>query len=572
MSSCPDCSFSNPPTASFCANCGRELARPPAPHVTAPLEAERRFATILFADLSGFTALSEVLDPEAVRDIINFCFDRLAPIVEIHHGVIDQFVGDAIVALFGAPYAHEDDPAQACRAALAMMDAIEQVNHERGLDLGLHIGINSGTVISGGVGSRGRQQYSVLGDAVNMSARLQDVAERGEIFVGAETVRLTREQFHFVERGAMPFKGKSEPQPVYQLVGARETALAHRIVHTHTPLFGRARELALLQRVTRELQNEVNLLDRRASLDDKGGARLSVVSILGDAGLGKSRLLQEWRAAAQNDADELLFSMAGCAPDGNARAYALLADIARALAPLQNARAENDSLAWLLGVVGAASHVAGEMDASALQAQYVNTLRETLIQLTDTRALVLVCEDAHWADEASCQVLRRALTALPETRVLFCLTLRPDRATPGWKLMEQLEEFPGAGAVRLNLAPLSEQDAQAMVAQLAPGDRPREVEELVLALAEGNPLFVEELMRMLIERGDLKREGDAWLLKRELVALDVPNTLQGVLMARVDQLPPDARQLLQIASVLGREFPLEVLERVALSLRASQVQ
>lgn len=546
---CPDCLYTNPPGAVYCANCGRALARTLSSG-GGTAQAERRFVTVLFADLSGFTALSEILDPEAVRDIINLCFDRLVPIVEAHQGVVDQFVGDSIVALFGAPVAHEDDLAQACRAALAMLEAIAGVNAERGLDLGLHIGINSGTVVSGGVGSRGRQQYSVLGDAVNMAARLQDAAERGEIFVGAETARLTREQFEFVERGAMPFKGKSEPQPVYQLVGTRDAARMHRPVHTLTPLFGRSRELSLLLRITRE------------SADETG---LRVISILGEAGLGKSRLLQEWRDALAADAAND-FLVAACAPDGPGRAYALLAEIARALPSRSNDAAANASLALLRGVAERAPSI-GEMDAPALQAQYVNALREALLYHAAGATAVLVCEDMHWADAPSCEVLQRVFSNLPEARILFCATLRPDRETAGWHFMELLQELPGAAALRIHLAPLSESDAQAMVSNLASGTLPPEVKELVLRQAEGNPLFVEELVGMLIERGDLKREGERWVLTRELVALDVPNTLQGVLMARVDQLPPDARQLLQIASVLGREFPLEVLERVAAALR-----
>ncbi len=549
MSPCPHCAFSNPPSASFCANCGRGLTRPPAAKKTSP-QAERRFVTILFADLSGFTALSETRDPEAVRDIINACFDRLAPIVEAHQGVIDQFVGDAIMALFGAPVAHEDDPAQACRAALAMLDAIAAVNVERDLDLGLHIGINSGTVVSGGVGSRGRQQYSVLGDAVNLAARLQDAAERGEIFVGAATAQLTRAQFEFVERGVMSFKGKSEPQLVYQLVAAHAAARAPRPLHILTPLFGRARELALLQDLLRANATET---------------ALRVVSILGDPGLGKSRLVQEWRSAAAADAANE-FIVAGCAPDGNLRAFALLADIARALEARQHDGAADASLTLLRGILEPVT-VGGEMDAAALQAQYVNALRAALTHLTAQTPIVLVCEDLHWADAPSCQVLRRVLNTLSNARLLFCATQRLDRETAGWALMEALQELSGAAALQLYLAPLSEQDAQAMVSQLAPGELPVKVRELVLAQAEGNPLFVEELLEMLIERGDLKREGAQWVLTRELDALQTPNTLQGILMARVDQLPPDARQLLQIASVLGREFPLELLERVAAALR-----
>jgi predicted ATPase len=390
----------------------------------------------------------------------------------------------------------------------------------------------------------------VLGDAVNLAARLQDAAARGEIFVGAETARLTREQFEFVERGAMPFKGKSEPQAVYQLVGARDAARVHRPLHTLTPLFGRARELSLLQRITRESATETGL---------------RVVSILGEAGLGKSRLLQEWRDALASDAANEFF-VAACAPDSAGRAYALLADIARALPSRLDDESAIASLALLRGVAEQAPS-GGEMDAPALRAQYINALRQALLYHTARAMVVLVCEDMHWADAPSCQVLQRVLSNLPDARILFCATLRPDRETAGWQFMEALQELPGAAALRIPLAPLSESDTEAMLSNLAPGSLPVEVRELVLRQAEGNPLFVEELVGMLVERGDLKREGEEWVLTRELVALDVPNTLQGVLMARVDQLPAEARQLLQIASVLGREFPLEVLERVAAALR-----
>lgn len=552
MRSCPHCSFVNPPNALFCARCGRALSLP-QPVEKAAAQTERRFVTILFADLSGFTALSETLDPEAVRDIINACFERLVPIVEEHQGVIDQFIGDALVALFGAPIAHENDPAQACHAALAMMDVIGQVNIERGLDLGLHIGINSGTVVSGSVGSRARQQYSVLGDAVNMAARLQDAAERGEIFVGAESMRLTRAQFEFTPRGAMLFKGKGEPQPVFQLIAARAAARVHRPVQILTRLFGRERELALLQRITHTRATETGL---------------RVISILGEAGLGKSRLLQEWSATTTRQAAAEFF-IATCAPDGNARAYALLAEVARVLA-IRYADAVAGTPLAVLRQAADPTQFVGDMDAAALQAQYVNALRGALMQVAARAPTVLICEDIHWADAPSCQVLRRALTMLSDERLVFCVTLRPERETAGWQLLETLQESPGATSAQIYLAPLSESDAQAMISSLASGTLPSEAQELVLAQAEGNPLFVEELMGMLIERGDLRRDGEQWVLTRALTALDVPNTLQGVLMARADQLPPDARQLLQIASVLGREFPLEVLEHVATALGITQ--
>ncbi len=550
MNACPYCSFQNLPTATFCANCGRDVTRPQTLRETDSLprarEAERRFVTILFADLSGFTALTETRDPEAVRELINACFDLLVPIVENHQGVVDQFVGDALVALFGAPVAHEDDPAQACRAALEMLDALNTLNAERKTNLGLHIGINSGMVLAGGIGSRGRQQYSVLGDAVNVAARLQDAAERGEIFVGAETHKLARDQFDFVSLGAMPFKGKSEPQAVWQLFGVKTNAPAHRRIHTTTPMLGRERELALLKRVTRETR------------EDEAGLR--VVSILGDAGLGKSRLIQEWRNAVLH----LLsppphFIIASCAPDGATHAYALLTELAR---ELQSARNDSDETsAALLGTNVPARNL-DSLDSAALQAQYANALREWIAQRAASETLVIVCEDAHWADAPSLQVLQHALAQLLDARVLIAFTSRIDTETPGWELMQNVQELPGVAATRLHLAPLAEPDANALLASLVPGALPQDIQQLILSRAEGNPLFVEELVRMLLDRGDLKREKEQRVLARERIILDVPNTLQGILMARIDQLPDDARRVLQIASVLGREFSVDVLEQV----------
>lgn len=551
MNPCPECLFDNSAGATFCVNCGRTLTRPQtAPPSFAALEAERRFVTVLFADLSGFTALVEKSDPESVRELVNECFDRLAPVIERYQGVIDQFVGDEILALFGAPAAHEDDPARACRAALDLLEEIEKMNTERQLDLGLHIGISSGMVLAGGMGSRGRQQYSVLGDAVNLGARLQDAAERGEIFVGAETYRLTREQFEYVSRGTMPFKGKSEPQEVWQLLRARPRAPTHRQIHTATPLLGREREIALLKRVTSEFVNE--------------NAGMRVVSILGDAGLGKSRLVQEWSDLAihlpvPTPPHYLLIS---CTPEGAARDYALIAELARVLVDASKDNPETSGALDALMGIGASGQNLNAVDDTTLQAQYSNAIRELIARYATTDSWVIVCEDLHWADAPSARVLVRALAQSLTARVLIGFTSRIEQDTPGWELMQATEELPGVAAVRLHLTPLAEDDAHALLASLVAGSLPAGVAERILNQAEGNPLFVEELVRMLLDRGDLKRENDRWILANEHLTLDVPNTLQGVLMARVDQLPPDARRVLQIASVLGREFPVDVLEHM----------
>jgi class 3 adenylate cyclase len=185
------------------------------------LAGERRSVSVMFADISGFTALAETMDPEAVRDLMNACFERLVPVVEKYEGVVDKFIGDEVMALFGAPAAHENDPERALRAALEMMEALANFNAEQGTDLRLHFGINTGLVIAGGIGTHERREYSVMGDAVNLAARLEDASERGEILVGLDTHRLTEPLFEFEALEPIRVKGKAEPVPVYRLLAAR---------------------------------------------------------------------------------------------------------------------------------------------------------------------------------------------------------------------------------------------------------------------------------------------------------------------------------------------------------------
>lgn len=557
MSVCLNCGTENPKQAGFCGNCGAALpgASVPSPprsdrtstasanRALSRAEADRRFCTILFADIAGFTSLSETHDPETVRELVNAFFDRLVPIVEAHHGTVDQFVGDEIVALFGAPVAHENDPVQACRTALEMMRAVPGISAELGFELGLHIGINSGTVISGGIGSSRRRQYSVLGDAVNVAARLEGAAERGEIFVGAETHKLVRDQFEFAARGQMELKGKAAPQTVWQLIGERADAPLHRLPQTLTPLIGRAREMGILARVLREIGSE--------------HVALRVVSILGEAGIGKSRLVQEWQELAQEY--PLLppnsFVVVGCAPEDANRDYALLTRLLNAL----NETADE----------GIAPPVIGRAAPSAqtLQQEYTRALARALWRRSAGGALVLVCQDIHWADRPSLELLYRALEQGVRAPLILGLAARHERESAGWELLEKLAELPGVATVQINLTPLTESDAALLLGALVPGGLPLQARRLVLAHAEGNPLFVEELIQMLRDRGDLQLVGGKWELTRPLVSLDVPNTLQDVLMARLDRLPARERMILQLAAVLGREFPLDALEELSKNVK-----
>ncbi len=247
------------------------------------LKGERKLVTVMFADISGFTALAETMDPEAVRDMMNDCFERLAPVVQKYGGTVDKFIGDEIMALFGAPVAHENDPGRALRTALEMVETLAEFNAERGTELELHFGINTGTVIAGGLGTYERQEYTVMGDTVNVASRLGDVSERGEILVGPDTYRLSAPLFEFETMEPVRVKGKAEPLPVYRLLAAKAIPGKMRgIAGLESPLVGREAEFHALQEAIERLQTGT------------GG----IVTLVGEAGLGKSRLVAEIRGNA----------------------------------------------------------------------------------------------------------------------------------------------------------------------------------------------------------------------------------------------------------------------------------
>jgi class 3 adenylate cyclase len=250
--------------------------------LTPELTGERKVVTIMFVDISGFTALAESMDPETVRNLVNACFDRLVPVIERYGGTVTKFIGDCIESVFGAPLAHENDPERALRCALDIMNAIDEFNADRGIDLGLHLGINTGSVIAGGIGSSGRQDYAVTGDAINVAARLEDVSRRGEILVGPDTYRLTRSQFTFDTLPPVRVQGKSGPLPVYRLAGLKDRPERRRWLESaglSSPLVGRE---TAFRSVTASIQQ---LRERQ------GG----ILFVTGEAGLGKSRLMAEVR-------------------------------------------------------------------------------------------------------------------------------------------------------------------------------------------------------------------------------------------------------------------------------------
>ncbi|WP_083469826.1 ATP-binding protein [Herpetosiphon geysericola] len=556
---CTECLNLNPASARFCSQCGRMLADAPLPR------SERRRVTVMFADLVGFTSIAEQLDAEAVHRLINTCFDRLVPIIEHYGGVVDKFIGDAIMAIFGAPLAHEDDPIRAVHAASAMLAAIAELSQQEGLELGLHIGINTGVVIAGGIGSLGRQQYSVIGDAVNLAARLQDLASNAEILVGPETQRMTAHVFDYAALGEKAIKGRSEHVAVFKLRGLNPRPSSGRgIKGLQSPMVGRHGELESLLAVTADLSKQ----------------RGRVVMAVGEAGIGKSRLLTEWRNQSFEQLPQVVWYEARCLSYTQESAYALLRDLVRSLIGVSINDGEDDmaaalhqiATALLLDqadqVIPALSHLLllpasrrfDELSPQALQALYISAVRRLVLAQGQHTPVIWSIEDIHWADEASVDVLQNLLQLHNDIPLVILATSRPDREVVGWRLVESARDLSG---LELNLAPLSLANGRELIANLLHFDGlPEHLRTAILNKADGNPFFVEEVIRTLIDREAIMHDGNSWVALEAINHIELPDSVHGLLAARIDRLPSELRQLLHIAAVIGRRFAIRVVAEV----------
>lgn len=593
---CPRCEAPVPADARFCMSCGQSLdtdvltaarqarlaAATPAPLVekmrTAKLTGERKPVTALFADVVGSTALAEQLDEEDWTQIISEAFDLMSKAVFRYEGTIAQLQGDAMLAFFGAPVAHEDDPDRAIRAALDMVSEIRefasQLRAARGLDFNIRAGINTGPVIVGNVGSDLRYEYTALGDAMNVAARVQTAAEPGTVQVTANTQRFAADAFDFDDLGDVAVKGKTEPVHIYRVKGLRAQPGRKRgleSVGLSSPLVGRAAELETL----------------RSLYDVVGAGRGRIAVLVGEPGIGKSRLLAELRAAtAASGKPPVAWIEGKCVSYGRSIPYHLVLDLVRSMLGISPGAGDDEErsimtarLTELLGD-GAAdvqpylAHLLAlkltpaeadmaQGDPERIQARYVASIHRVLRALAANGPVVVVCEDIHWADPSSVDTMLLLLTHITPMPVLVLLAGRAETDAPGWRLVNQARATYGDALAEIRLQPLNESDSRELVSNLLEIESlPDKVRTEILARAEGNPFFVEEVIRMLIERGAIVRSGERWLAHETISTVEIPATLHSLLLARIDQLPNDAKRTLRVASVIGRQFPVRVLERV----------
>ena len=532
-----------------------------------PPEEERRLVTALFCDLVGFTPLSESLDPEEVRDIQAAYFSAMSSQIERYGGIVEKYAGDAVLALFGTPVAHEDDAERAVLCALGMQAAIEPVAamaRERWqVQPSIRVGVNTGEVVSGTWDASGRQDVAVTGDALNTAARLQAAADPGDVLVGTETMRLTRRRIRYGATRGLTLKGKVGTVPAYAALGVREDfgerwEDAPRV----SPLIGRDREL-------------VQLLD--AWMRAQGGEG-QLLSLVGEPGVGKSRLVAETLHKLSSAGHAVRIIRARCLSYGQEISLWLLADLLRTLFGIREQDGSDEirgtldsALRSLLADADATTHaetadVLGEVlglpPLSSVVSQagpqirrqaLIRSLRSVFGRLTERAATVLVLEDLHWIDAASCEVLKEVLADVPGLRLLVLAAYRPGW-TPPWSEWGWTE--------RLTLRPLQEADATVLAGavlggiQLSPG-----LEQYVAERAGGNPFFVEEMLRALQETGGLVQRDGAMELAPG-AAERLPSTLTEVLLARLDRLESQVRSVAQVGSVIGRSFAVRLLAQV----------
>ncbi|MCC6189601.1 MAG: AAA family ATPase, partial [Anaerolineales bacterium] len=596
---CPNCQSELPRGARFCPNCGQPVAASTAVDEqrlsqlkaatpddlaakmrAAHLAGERKVVTCLFLDVVGSTALAEHMDPEDWTLIMNRAFELISPIIENRYeGTIARLLGDALLAFFGAPLAHEDDPVRAVRASLDMLATVRayavEVRQKYGIEFQVRIGLNSGPVVVGDVGSDLKFEYTAMGDAVNVAARMQAAARPMTLLISENTYRFAAPFFDCQDLGEIDVKGKSEPVRVYEVLGVRATPGRLRgLAGLESPMVGRDHELTTLLQLSAAV---------RAGL-----GRAAVV--VGDPGLGKSRLIAEWRAASLgvaaashgSSARPELWAEGRCLSYGHTLAYHLLIDVLRSLlgTPATASSVETKAALQLLvdsvagptamdiypylghllsiPLEGEAEERVKMLEPQARQSQYLAALRQLLLALAARQPLILVLDDIHWADPSSTDLLIKLLPLISEAAVLLCLVTRPDRDSHGWRLVAAVRDRLGAGLADLTLSPLSDDDSRRLVSNLLEIEAlPEGIRSLILKKAEGNPFFVEEVIRMLIDRGAIYRQGSAWAAGKEIDTIEIPDNLQGLLLARIDRLPEDVKRTLRVASVIaviGRQF------------------
>jgi len=545
VSACPECGEENPARARYCWSCGSAL------DVSSPLAAElRKTVTVIFCDVTGSTSLGEEQDPEHLRRVMSRYYEEARAVLERHGGRVEKFIGDAVMAVFGIPRLHEDDALRALRAAVELRDALAQLNEELERSFGVRIavrtGVNTGEVIAGdAAGGHG----FVAGDAVNVAQRLETAAAPGEILIGEPTFQLARDAIRAEAVEPLVLKGKRDPVRAYRLLDVVPGAPAHAR-RLDSPMVGRERELAMLQGTFARLVPERSC---------------HLFTVLGAAGVGKSRLVGE---ALRELADEAIVLSGACLPYGEGITFWPVLEIVKQATGLT----EEDSLPEAVAKIASAldddsdqvvaqrvAEVIGLAETAATAEEGFWGVRRLLEGLAQRRPLIVVFDDLNWAEPNLLELIEHMAEWSRDAPILLICMARPEllELRAGW----------GGGkrnAATIFLEPLSQGESEALIENLV-GEAALEgeVRERIREASGGNPLFVEEMVAMLIDDGLLRREDGRWIATGDLSGVRVPASIQVLLASRLDQLDGPERRVLERAAVEGNVFHSGAVEALA---------
>ena len=582
---CPTCGRANAPGSRFCNECGASLtdgavpaagSRFASPHVYTPkhlaekilssrhaLEGERKQVTVLFADTKGSTELLADLDPEDARKLLDPVLERMMEAVHRYEGTVNRVLGDGIMAIFGAPLAHEDHAVRACYAALAMQQAIRHytadVRRAHGVEVQIRVGLNSGEVVVRDVGNNLHMDYSAVGKTTHLAARMEQLASPGTIRLTPDTLRLAEGFVQVTSLGPVPVKGIADAVEVFELTG---TTL------TRTRL-----QAAAARGLTRFVGRDAELDQIRQALGSAGSGHGQVVAVMGEPGVGKSRLF--WEFTHSHRLQDWLVLESSSVSYGKATAYLPVIDLLKAYFAIEagdDARRIREKITGKLLTLDEALQPAlpafltllevpvkdrawKDLDPQQRRQRTLDAVKRLLFRESQIQPLCIVFEDLHWIDADTQAVLDTLIESLPTAQILLLVNYRPEYQH-GWGSKTYYTQ--------LRLDPLPSESAEELLRYLMGDDRGLQpLKRLLIDRTEGNPFFLEECVKTLVETGVLSGDRGAYRLMKPLDTIQVPATIQAILAARIDRLLPEDKTVLQNAAVIGKDIPLTLLQEVA---------